>query len=128
MKSKISLLNVLDLLKMILLKKFGKMVYSNVKKDLVTINSVATDPEFKHLNMSRFKLQKLEKEGFITIKNENNTPFVSISEIKKYIKIESEIHENYLSIHSFIEQVFHVRKTGKLPTIKKDLLKIKTYC
>ncbi|WP_236798315.1 hypothetical protein [Bacillus cereus] len=99
-----------------------------MKKDLVTINSVATDPEFKHLNMSRFKLQKLEKEGFITIKNENNTPFVSISEIKKYIKIESEIHENYLSIHSFIEQVFHVRKTGKLPTIKKDLLKIKTYC
>ncbi|QCX97401.1 hypothetical protein EJ379_22750 [Bacillus cereus ATCC 14579] len=101
------------------------MVYSNVKKDLVTINSVATDPEFKHLNMSRFKLQKLEKEGFITIKNENNTPFVSISEIKKYIKIESEIQENYLSIHSFIEQVFHVRKNGKITHYKEGLIKNK---
>ncbi|MFJ8242541.1 hypothetical protein [Bacillus tropicus] len=66
-----------------------------MKKDLVPINSVAMDPEFKYLNMIRFKLQKLEKEGFITIKNENNTPFVSILEIKEYIKIESEIHENY---------------------------------
>lgn len=98
------------------------------EKDLVPINSVAIDPEFKCLNMSRFKLQQLEKEGFITIKNENNTSFVSILEIKEYIKIESEIHENYLSIHSFIEQVFHVKKMQKLPTIKKDLLKIKSNC
>lgn len=99
-------------------------MYLNVKNDLITINSLATHPKYKNLNMSRYKLKQLEQENFITIIKKNNIAFVSMTEIKEYMEIKNNITENYVPLQKFIQEVFNINKID--PTdYKKAILQIK---
>ena len=69
--------------------------------DLVSLNSLKSDPEYKHIRMNHERIYNLEKRGLITIhKNEKGHNFVSLSDIKEILNREKEELETTVTVNT----------------------------